>query len=120
MSVSTADMEILLDEWANQELATFIDFTVKVENLNNEMAHAYAWQYGIFKHAIIVIDTAVAKTPMLWRGVLWHEFCHVWDYFQTGSMGHYEKWIKRWISRPWHIIEMIIPFPIYLYNLTKR
>lgn len=120
MSVSAVDMEILLDEWTKQELAMIVDCTVKIENLGDKMGHAYAWHDGIFKYAIIVIDTAVAKTPMLWRGVLWHEFCHVWDYFQTGSMGHYEKWIKRWISRPWHIIEMIIPFPIYLYNLAKR
>ena len=120
MSVTTVDMEILLDEWTKQELATIVDYTVKVEKLGGEMAHAYAWHDGIFKHAIIVIDTAVANTPMLWRGVLWHEFCHVWDYFQTGSMGHYDKWIKRWISRPWHILEMLIPFPIYLYNLAKR
>ena len=120
MSVTVVDMEILLDEWSKQELATIIDYTVKIENLGDEMGHAYAWHDGIFKYARIEIDTAVAKTPLLWRGVLWHEFCHVWDYFRTGSMGHYDKWIKRWLSRPQYVVAMIIAFPIYLYNLIKR
>ena len=120
MSVTAEDMEILLDVWTMEELDRIIDCTVKIENLGDEMGHAYAWHDGIFKYARIEIDTAVAKTPLLWRGVLWHEFCHVWDYFQTGSMGHYDKWIKRWLSRPQYVVAMIIAFPIYLYNLAKR
>ena len=69
----------------------------------------------------IWLDDDHAKCPTFFRdAVLWHEFCHVWDYFRTGSMGHYDKWIKRWLSRPQYVVAMIIAFPIYLYNLIKR
>lgn len=83
--------------------------SVTYKDLGDEFGHAYMKHvYGGYS-ARVELHDLTRNMPIFKKAVLWHEFCHVWDYWETDSMGHKKKFIKKFVSKPWYIVAYILP-----------
>lgn len=74
-----------------------------------EFAHVWMTESKDRYVAIIKVHPAVESMSIFKRAVLWHEFCHIWDYIESLDMDHEESFIKKWLSKPQYLISLIVP-----------
>lgn len=85
---------------------------------NSEFGHAH-YKIDNGGYYLILINSKLPLDSVITEGVAWHEFCHCWDYNDTGTMGHGFKFWKKMATRPWLMIAPYLLFPITLYYLLR-
>lgn len=80
---------------------------------SSEFGHAWMRPDGIYYNAQIRLHPIVEGKGIFRKSVLWHEFVHLWDYYESGEMGHYKKFFKKLWSQPLYpIINLICALPM--------
>lgn len=51
----------------------------------------------------IHIQLVLKQTNFAKYGVLWHEYCHCYDYIKNGNLGHTSKWWSKFITKPQYV-----------------
>ena len=68
----------------------------------------------------IAINNKIPRYSLFFKLVLWHEFCHVWDHYVSGSFGHGMKWIKKYFAKPLYAIGIYFMFPVVIYYMVRK
>lgn len=109
----------MIAKWLNEkEMSNVYIDSITYEDIGDEFGHCYMREDGIYYCLTIYINQAIRGMPLMLRGVLWHEFAHAWDYYESGSMGHYNKWIRKWLSKPHYVLAMVVPFLLAIAKMV--
>lgn len=100
----------MIAKWLNEKgMSNVYINTITYEDIGDEFGRCWMREDGIYYCLTIYINPVIRGMPIMLRGVLWHEFCHAWDFYESGSMGHFNKWIRKWLSKPHYVLATIIP-----------
>lgn len=83
---------------------------------SGEFGHSYA----MVTCYNIAINHKIKYDSLFYKCVLWHEFCHCWDYHESLSMGHNMKWIKKYFHKPLYVIGTYVLFPMAIYYMVRK
>lgn len=109
----------MIAKWLNEKGMTNVYIeSIIYEDLGDQFGRCKMYQDGVYYELIIYINKNINGMPIMTRGVLWHEFCHAWDFYESGSMGHYNKWIKKWISKPHYVLALVVPFLLAIAKMV--
>lgn len=76
--------------------------------------------YNMYTCYNIAINTNIPRYSTFFKLVLWHEFCHCWDHYESGSFGHGWKWIKKLFHKPLYVIGIYVMFPMAIYYMVRK
>lgn len=111
--------EVLLG-WFKEKGIAYKTLSLGTFASNSELGHAYAKGKGGNCDYCIVINKKIGINGFVARCIMWHEFCHCWDYHDSGSMGHELKWIKKYLHKPFYVIGTYVLFPMAIYYMVRK
>lgn len=105
-----------LDEWRTKYCPDSKNMYLAGSCPDSDFGHSYALKtcYNI------AINHKIKRDSLFYKCVLWHEFCHCWDYHESGSMGHELKWIKKHLHKPLYVIGTYVLFPMAIYYMVMK
>lgn len=101
-NIADMDEKSQLDTWAMQygadkDQISFIGYVDMGSDVLGKCAFAKDGQKITLNRKLESHDTYA-------RSTLWHEFCHAWDYQDTGAHGHSGSFWGKYFKKPWCII----------------
>ena len=114
------DNERIILEWFKEKGIAYKTLSLSTFASNSELGHAYAKGKGSNCKYTIVINEKVGINGFVARCIMWHEFCHCWDWATRGKMNHDGKWFRKWFSKPWYVVIIILAVGVVIYKLIKR
>lgn len=110
--------EVLLG-WFKEKEISYKTISLTTFASNSELGHAYAKGKGSNCNYTIVINDKIGLNGFVARCIMWHEFCHCWDWATRGKMNHDGKWFRKWLSKPLYVIGVIICFIVIIIKLIN-
>lgn len=104
----------IVKQWAEEK-----NITKPIEIQYTPLATLFGRTTRLKDRYIITINENLKPNSITARPVLWHEFAHVWDDWETHSFGHEEKWIRKWFSKPWYVALQVLVFAVAIYRFLK-
>lgn len=111
-----SNKEVLL-QWFEEKQIAYKTLSFGTFASNSELGHAYAKGRGSDCDYCIVINKKIGIDGFVARCIMWHEFCHCWDYSVSRSMGHGMKWFKKLLSRPIYAIGPIALVGVVIWKI---
>lgn len=71
------------------------------------------------EYTCIISINKVMWDSIVGNSVAWHEFVHLWDFIESGSMGHGWKWLKKCLRKPCLFLKVYVLFPVVIYRWIK-
>lgn len=101
-NIADMDEKSVLDAWAEQYGANKDDifFSGYVE-MGSDVLGKCAFAKDGQK---ITLNRKLEGHDIYARSTLWHEFCHAWDYQDTGVQAHNASFWGKYFRKPWCII----------------
>lgn len=93
----------ILDKWSREQGINGVVFT-GYRNLGSYAGMSHGRGYGTPGIRIeIEVDSHYEKHRLVCKGILWHEFGHAYNYWNSGEMGHGRNWLGFYIKR-FHLV----------------
>ena len=94
-----------LNQWEVEtqgKVSNMISFT-GYDKLGGSLGLCTRYTNNSFK---IQLSERIENSYIASKSVLWHEYCHAWDYMVNGHMGHSMSFLKLWFSKPIYVLQM--------------
>lgn len=93
----------MLNHWYNERLYDNKDCVAPFfrgyteEDMGKTTLGRTSFHYDTSKrrYGVIVLHPSLKKHRILMEGVLWHEFCHAWEWSEDATTGHGSAFKKR-------------------------
>ena len=104
-------------QWFEEKQIAYKTLSLGTFASNSELGHAYAKGKGANCDYCIVINKKIGMDGFVARCIMWHEFCHCWDWATRDKMNHDGKWFRKWLSKPLYVIGIIISVIYIIFKL---
>lgn len=113
------DYEVMIVEWMGKFLPSSV--------VHLEVSKWTSGQYLGYCRTIVEDDGSYTTKILINRkmydsivgnSIAWHEFCHLWDFIDSGSMGHGMKWLKKCFRKPLLFLKVYVLFPVVIYRMV--
>lgn len=113
-----SNREVLI-QWFEEKQIVYKTLSFGTFASNSELGHAYAKGKGSDCDYCIVINNKLGIDGFVARCIMWHEFCHCWDWDNRGEMNHDGKWFRKWLSKPLYVIGVVLCVGVVVYKLMN-
>lgn len=114
------DYETMIREWADECVpSTVVHLEVTKWTSSEYLGYCRTVLEDDGSYTSTILINKVMWDSIVGNSVAWHEFCHLWDFIESGSMGHGWKWLKKCLRKPCLFLKVYVLFPLVLYRWIK-